>query len=83
MLVRVKDPDVNILIPLPNFLVFNWLTALIARRAVTRHAEALRALSYRDYLRLVYALRRSKWKLRGKPLVEVKEQDGTHVVIRL
>ena len=83
MRIKVIEPDNQVQITLPNILVFNWLTALIARRAVTRHAKVLRKLSYRDYLRLVYALRRSRRKLRGEPLVEVREQNGTHVVIRL
>ena len=80
MLIRVKSEGKKFFIPIPNCLLLNRLSVLIAHKQLKKHGIDI---PQKKLYALVKVIRRYKWRHPKWTLVEVHSSDGDDVEIKM
>ena len=80
MLIRVKTEGKKFIIPIPNYLLLNRLSVLIAHKELKKHGIDI---PQKKLYALVREIHRFKWQHPKWTLVEVHSSDGDDVEIKM
>ena len=90
MKIKVRTNEHRFTIPLPSWLLFNWVTAAIGALAINQcipenilQVTTFDQLSYNELKRLFKEIRKCSRYLQGEPLLSVHSGDGDIVEIFL
>lgn len=81
MIIKIKDEDTNLTIPLPAAALMNPATASIVSSIIQKHSDI--KISSNQLNVLFKAYKKATWYHRGMMLVDVQDADGSSVQIIL
>lgn len=83
MQIKVQSERHHIHISIPSCLLFNALSAVFIRRFAISHIDSISGLTYEQLRILLRALKHSRKKLHGTPLIDIESSNGDNVHIFL